>query len=33
MPEVPHKRAVCTENLDNKPRDLKQVGDILKVVG
>jgi hypothetical protein len=33
MPEVPQKKSVYTENLDNRPYDLKHVGDILKVVG
>lgn len=33
MPEVPQKKAVFTEYLDNRPHDLKQVGDFLNVVG
>lgn len=33
MPEVPQKKAVYIENLDNRPRELKHDGDILKVVG
>jgi hypothetical protein len=32
MPKVPQKKAVYAENLDNRLHDLKQVGDILKLV-
>jgi hypothetical protein len=33
MPEILHKKAVYTENLDKRPHDLRHVEEVLKVVG
>jgi hypothetical protein len=33
IPDVPQKTAVNIEILDNRPDELTQVGDILKIVG